>query len=181
MTPIKKQEQSEGQWQVIGKKSQAKVFRSYMINGERRTKSEWPVGTPAQVKVACAPQYQGEVTQLEWVRTDTDLERIQHQNTVNGITKEHDIRTIQTHDFGDGKSVPTSANPNGAVYDTPADEAVLKGAMDKTDYLKNMQDEHQADNRNTEAQNRADHRTLYVVAGCALAVGLVACLIAVVA
>lgn len=164
MTPKNETTTSNGKWKILSQKTQAKVSRSYMQNGEARTEQEELFGTPTQVKQAAAPKYTGEVTYTEWVHTWTDMEREYHENTTNGITKRREIRTVQTYDFGDGQAVKTAANPQGVLYRNPEDEPVMDEARgkDKTDYLKNMHD--QLDNavQADRSTNAKDHLRMWV-------------------
>ena len=169
---ITKQPSNDGKWKVLSQKTQAKVSRSYMQNGEARTEQEELFGNPAQCQMNSAPKHSGEATHLEWVHTFTDMEREYHENTTNGITKRREVRTVQTYDFGNGNAVKTSANPDGVIYKNSEDEQDMNEALgkDKTDYLKNMHD--QLDNavQKDRATNASDHRVMWVM--IAIAFGL---------
>ena len=166
---------NDSKWRILSQKTQAKVSRSYMQNGEARTEQEEVFGTPRQCQDATAAKHSGESTHLEWVHTWTDVEREYHDNTTNGVTKRREVRTIQTFDFGDGLPVRTSANPVGQVYKSPDDEAVMNEAMDKTDYLKNFTDQIDDRVKQNDSDNKKDHTSLWLaMAGIALLVGVVA-------
>lgn len=171
-------------WEVLGQKTMAKVTRSFVQNGERRTEEEWPVGKPGEVKLAVAPKYAGEVTELEWLKTNTDLRRVVHENSTHGVTKRDETRTLQTYDYGDGAPVKTRTNPDGDVFSSPEDEAEFGGSggpLDKTDVVKNMLDKHIDTDNASESENRKDHRAIWfwTVVGVVLAAVAIALVIAV--
>ena len=171
---VKDKKTNDNKWRVLSQKTQAKVSRSYMQNGEARTEQEELFGTPQQVQQGTGPRHTGESTHLEWVHTWTDVEREYHENTTNGVTKRREVRTIQTFDFGNGLPVPTSANPAGQVYRNPEDEPVMQEAMDKTDYLKNFTDQLDDRVKVQDSDNKRDHTSIWLaVAGLALLLGVV--------
>lgn len=164
MTPTSKQTTATkapqvGEWVVEAQRTKAKVCRSYQRDGEQRFEEETLSGRPQDVKRAAGPKYAGEVTELEYVHTWTTLSREIHENTTNGATKRREQREVQTYDFGDGRRVNTTANPQGYL----SSDEEKGGSMDKTDYLKNMHD--QLDDRETahDVSNKADRSTMWVV------------------
>lgn len=171
-----------GDWHIIGQKTKAKVTRSFVQSGERRTEEEWPVGKPSEVRRACAPKYAGEVTELEWVYTNTDLRRYVHENTTHGITKRDEFRTVQSADFGDGKSIPTASNPQGAIYRNPEDRAAMEQATgkpsDKVDYLKNMHDKLQDQVTQQQSDDKSDKRALWMFLAITAVIAVAAIVIA---